>query len=265
MLWIGLAHVVPAEETTYLGAYVNVVGPAESRAEFEKGVALEAERSGFVLESIEDVETLEDRFAHASVHKGLVELARQAEREDEVRFDTFHTYASLDKDEDDEAAKSEAAHMAAGLRRVLFDFPQRGGSDWQGVGSEGLWAERVGGKVWRLLNSPWYAYGVSHGDEVEVDEDSNGELTFVRVFQPSGHSTYRVFLADGQSVTSPAFSDAFAGLEALGCTYESEDGRLLSVDVPPPADISSVCRGLEHGVERGVWDFEEGHCSHARP
>ncbi len=55
-------------------------------------------------------------------------------------------------------------------------------------------------------------------------------------------------------------------LEQKGCTYESTHidlsiGRrlLLSVDVPPSADLGEVYRTLERGEAEGIWEFQEGY------
>jgi Domain of unknown function (DUF4265) len=65
-----------------------------------------------------------------------------------------------------------------------------------------------------------------------------------------------------EAATSSAFRKPWAQLSALGCTYEGADDKLLSIDVPPHADIDEVYALLEAGEESGTWDFEEGHCGH---
>jgi len=57
---------------------------------------------------------------------------------------------------------------------------------------ETLWANRVGPDLYRLDNSPFWAYGVSWRDVVEAHPDPDGMLRMSRVVEKSGHRTVRV-------------------------------------------------------------------------
>ena len=133
---------------------------------------------------------------------------------------------------------------------------------------ETLWAalkQTPRGFLYELLNSPWYAKGVSHLDQVRATPSEAG-LKFHSVIVRGGHSTYWLrFPPD-----SPNFETYWAPLQALGCTYEGGrttnfvSGSLVrySVDVPPEADIYQVYALIEKGETEGVWEFAEGHCGH---
>lgn len=132
-------------------------------------------------------------------------------------------------------------------------------SDWHGSGAETVWAEPVGPGRYRIDNSPFYFFDLSHCDIVEAEPDENGQLRFRQVHERGGHSTYRIMRNENDSDN---FDAAWAPLRDLGCTSEGGPGRLMSVDVPPGANIYEVYELLEAGKRSGAWDFEEGHCGH---
>lgn len=133
-------------------------------------------------------------------------------------------------------------------------------SEWHGSGAETVWAESVGEGHFKLDNSPFYFFGLSYQDIVVAAEDEHGQLQFRAVHEHGGHSTYRLMGCEG---AEERFSTFWQPLEMLGCTYERGSGRLVSVDVPPAADIHDVYALLDAGVRGGAWDLEEGHCGHS--
>lgn len=142
------------------------------------------------------------------------------------------------------------------LVKIVFELPE--GSPY---GAESLWAEKVAEGRYRLDNSPFYVYGYSLKDVVAAIEEE-GALVVKGSCLRGGHSTYRVFLAEGLTVESPEYETYWRRLKRLGCTYEGANKRLLALDVPPLADIFAVYRILEEGETAGIWEFEEGHCGH---
>ena len=137
---------------------------------------------------------------------------------------------------------------------------------WHRCPVESMWAEPIAhtaqGGAYRLMNSPFYAYGVSFLDTVHATPNSDGALVFDRVIKHSGHSTYMMLVPPDSS----SFDAYWKKLEELGCTYESGDQNtamgkriLYSVDVPDTADLGAVIRILTEGEERGVWMYQEGH------
>jgi hypothetical protein len=143
------------------------------------------------------------------------------------------------------------------LVKVLFEIYEEDDA----YSTESLWANDLGNGQYRLENSPFIAYGYSYHDIVEARE-KNRLLFIVGVLIPGGHSTYRLFLKDGVVRESNKFTDVWHPMEELGCTYEVATSRLLSIDVPPPANIFAVYAILQAGESAGVWDFEEAHCGH---
>ena len=146
--------------------------------------------------------------------------------------------------------------MVTMMPRVSVRVPLPPGS-WHGHASETVWAESRDGARFRILNSPFYAKGLSLEDIV-VAKLTSGGYVFERVVARGGHSTYRIIL--GSDVEEHA--SELAPLTELGCTWEQGPGRLLAVDVPASADINKVYAALEMGVASGFWDFDEGHVGH---
>jgi hypothetical protein len=139
------------------------------------------------------------------------------------------------------------------LIKVIFKLEK---GAWHGHGAESMWAESGGGDEYILRNVPFFAYGVSYGDKVRVRSGGDG-LAVKKVIERSGHSTYRVFVAD-----EAGFAARWPDLERTGCTFERATQRHYAIDVAPAADIYKVYEVLEDGKKSGAWDFEEGHCGH---
>ena len=149
--------------------------------------------------------------------------------------------------------------MTSQTELVKVTFPLETGA-WHGYATERLWATKLVGNRYLLHNSPFYAMGVSLEDVVAAELDHEGQLVFRGVLQRGGHSTYRIIPAaptDGK-----AFQEHWASIEALGCRYEGVRGKLLSIDVPPSANVHEVYRLLQVAEDSGVWGFEEAHCGH---
>ena len=145
---------------------------------------------------------------------------------------------------------------SAGLAKLTFVLDS---GDWHGSATETLWARNVGPGLYQLDNSPFFALGVSYQDVVSAREEG-GRLVFSHATARGGHSTYRVLLREPGRAR---LDELWSPLRDEGCTYEEGPGSLLSVDVPPGADIYRVYAILQAGEEAGAWTFEEGHCGHA--
>jgi hypothetical protein len=142
------------------------------------------------------------------------------------------------------------------LRKIRIALPEDG---WHGVEAEWSWGERVGDNIYALRNTPFYAKGLSYGDQVKVN-DENGTLKLLRVVSRGGHSTYRIFAKTGQN--DPQVQALFKELNGLHCGIEGANDKLIAVDVFPEADIHKVYRVLEDADKADLIDFEEGHCGH---
>jgi hypothetical protein len=132
-------------------------------------------------------------------------------------------------------------------------------TSWHGYASEGLWAEPVARNRFRLLNTPFYAKGLSAGDVITTKLEPDGYV-FDSVAERSGHSTYRLVPEDNKEI-----AQGLMDLQRLGCTWEEGPGGLVAIDVPPESSILEVFAVLEAGTMQGMWDFEEGHVGHDIP
>ena len=73
--------------------------------------------------------------------------------------------------------------------KVLFRIPKDDG----GANVETLWATKVGEDLYKLDNSPFYAYSVSWQDVVHAPYNDDEQFpTFRSVKEKSGHRTIRV-------------------------------------------------------------------------
>lgn len=150
--------------------------------------------------------------------------------------------------------------MARQLVKVHFELDAK---DWHGHGGEFLWAAPVDNapEQFRILNSPYFTCEINYEDVVKA-RSTRDEMVFEfeRVMERSGHSTYMLIA----ETDTPKFPTYLSTLEEKGCSYESMDfgmdrRQLLSVDVPPSANIYEVYDILERGKSEGVWMFQEGY------
>ncbi|MGH9928178.1 MAG: DUF4265 domain-containing protein [Pyrinomonadaceae bacterium] len=76
------------------------------------------------------------------------------------------------------------------LTKVYIDLPHH----WA-TGGESMWALPLGGNLYEIRNTPFYAYGINWGDIVRADSNDPKLKPEVReVVAPSGNKTLRVFL-----------------------------------------------------------------------
>ena len=125
--------------------------------------------------------------------------------------------------------------------------------------TESIWAKAAGNDLFVLDNVPFFAFGVSCGDKVAA-RIIDDRLRFSGVVEPSGHSTYRVYLNGG--VSQAASADFARELQDLGCHREIGTQKFWAFDLPPKTDIFKVYAVLERGQAEGIWTFEEGHVGH---
>lgn len=156
------------------------------------------------------------------------------------------------------SADKHSSKSEQGLVKVVLDLTKDNGP----VATESLWAEPAGDGLFRLRNVPFFAYGFSERDIVKVEE-RDGKFVVIGVEKRGGHSTYRIFLPTETS--EEKFASDWTLLDALGCTYERANRRLVAIDVPPLSDVYAVYAALDDGEKDGLWEFEEGHCGHTLP
>lgn len=136
--------------------------------------------------------------------------------------------------------------------KVVFRVVEEDGS----VHVETLWATSLGDDLYKIDNSPFYAYGVSWEDVVFAPVDpEEGCPTFARVVSKGGNRTVRIIF-DPPVQEGNESSRVLQGLVALGCTYEGANRGYMSVNVPPKLSLAAV---RDYLVE------QEAHWEHADP
>lgn len=120
---------------------------------------------------------------------------------------------------------------------------------------ETLWAFDLGDDVYRLDNSPFFAYSVSWKDEVYAPFDMvEGFPVFQRVHTKSGNRTIRLIL-DPPFHPGNSTDTLLQRLLEMDCSYESATRSLFAVTVPPESDFSGVVDLL---IEQGVqWEYAD--------
>jgi hypothetical protein len=115
------------------------------------------------------------------------------------------------------------------------------------------WAVSLGDNLYRLDNTPFFAYRISAGDVVEALPEADGFLFFERVVRKSGHRTVRVMLTEpAEAEPGPTL---LADIKRLGCTYEGAYSKLICIDVPPEVSLDAVA---EHLTDMGLeWEYAD--------
>lgn len=120
---------------------------------------------------------------------------------------------------------------------------------------ETLWAVPVGTDLYRLDNSPFFAYGLSWEDVIEAKPADDQVLEYVRCVRKSGNRTVRVIFQDYRSDDQPA-QEILRELKNLGCSYEGMQPRMISINVPPRINLKEVIGFLtkQHGLQ---WEYAD--------
>ena len=120
---------------------------------------------------------------------------------------------------------------------------------------ETLWAVPLGNDLYRIDNSPFYAYGVSWQDIVLAPYDEQEGLpTFRAVREKSGNRTLRIVF-DPPVEPGNASDGVLQGLVALGCSYEGANRRYISINLPPDVELQQVRSYL---IERNAeWEHAD--------
>jgi hypothetical protein len=128
---------------------------------------------------------------------------------------------------------------------------------WPPYESESLWAEARGDEKAVLLNSPFFARGLSYLDEIEfTKEHADGTAELVGIVAHSGHGTVRAILTDSNMLDEA--TAAINKLERLGCTWEGGDGSVVAIDIPPGVRKEEVMAILDEAKAKAVFYVDVG-------
>ncbi len=120
--------------------------------------------------------------------------------------------------------------------KVLFRVPNDNGS----AEVETLWATALGNDLYRLENSPFYAYSMSWLDVVYAPYDEDEDRpTFQRIAEKSGHKTVRVIF-DPPVEDGNESDRVLKKLVNAGCSYEGANPTYIAIDIPSGVDLEDV-------------------------
>lgn len=108
---------------------------------------------------------------------------------------------------------------------------------------ETLWAVALGNNLFRLDNSPFYAYRVSWQDILEATEEAEDFYEFVRVVEKSGNRTVRIIFQNF-SGNDERGKQILSDIKNLGCSYEGANSKLISINIPSTVSFESVVNYL---------------------
>lgn len=143
------------------------------------------------------------------------------------------------------------------FHKIVFELtPDE--DDYPPVSAESLWGVFASDGAYKLDNTPYYVYGVSKGDFVEVKTVGN-EMFAVRIAKQGGHSTIRVFASD-----AGAKSEIIERLHQLGAACAvSQELSLFAVDIPPDCDFSAVDAYLSEIADGEHIAYEDACLQHS--
>lgn len=115
----------------------------------------------------------------------------------------------------------------------------------------------------KLLNLPFYAYGVSWGDIIEaIPCPDSGRPIFVRVVEKSGHRLVRIIF-DPPVDEAPENQAHLDALVELGCSYTGANSSYICIDIPPGITLSDI---TDYMADNGLdWEHADPRSSDLYP
>lgn len=139
--------------------------------------------------------------------------------------------------------------------RIRISFPVEN----EAAESEGIWVEHIHDDLFRVLNIPFFAFGVALDDVIVAEWSAeNREPQFVRVDSHSGNSTYRILVRPDTDESSA--ERGWRKLESLGCGREiGTSERYWAIHAPRTVDRAVLDVVFEEGIAAGTWWVEDGY------
>jgi len=128
--------------------------------------------------------------------------------------------------------------MAARSKKVRVRFQDNEGRE------EFLNVTALEGELYRLEESPAFAYSVSLADVVKVKPGPEGQLEFAEVAERSGNRTVRIILARFSAASKEA-KPILKQLKKLGCSYQNSHPNVLSITLPPGTPLEEIVEYLK--------------------
>jgi uncharacterized protein DUF4265 len=144
----------------------------------------------------------------------------------------------------------------SGYVRLLVSLDRDGSGE--GPEDEWLWAEPLGSGRYRVESTPFFAYGLSHGDVVRA-RDATDLPRLDEVEQKGGHRTLRVALDPAFDLDRPEVRRFLDDLLGLGCSYEAMPPQVVALDIPGEVDVGVVVERLQVQFRDGLllWEWAD--------
>jgi hypothetical protein len=150
----------------------------------------------------------------------------------------------------------DEAQREAGYVRIVVPLDREPGED--GPDDEWVWAEPLGGGRYLIESTPFFAYGLSHGDVVQA-ADTTDLPRVTDVWRKGGHRTLRIAIDPRWTLEHPEIRTLLSGFADVGCAWESMPPQIIALDVPPDLDVERVVETLQEPFDRGVliWEWAD--------
>ena len=137
------------------------------------------------------------------------------------------------------------------LTKIHIDLPHH----W-GTGGESMWAAELGGGLYELRNTPFYAYDLNFGDVVRAIPDSPDLKPEIReVVRRSGNRTLRVWFKR-EAVAEGRALELVQSLKGEHVSFEGATKYFFALDLEPQADITQVREVLDEWERLGWIEYE---------
>ena len=135
-------------------------------------------------------------------------------------------------------------------------FPLEVVDNWPPVTAERVWAVPLGEDRYRVVNVPWFVFGVAEDDIVRAVLDKDEQWPhFVEFIEWAGNYVIRL-IPTGEN-TEQHIMDAFAELGITGEAMGGDPLSMVALNVPANADLTSIKELMLAGKADGRWDYEE--------
>ncbi|HET7754707.1 MAG TPA: DUF4265 domain-containing protein [Anaeromyxobacteraceae bacterium] len=150
----------------------------------------------------------------------------------------------------------DEAQREAGYVRIVVPLDRDPGDD--GPDDEWVWAEPLGAGRYRIESTPFFAYGLSHGDVV-CASDTTDLPRMSDVERKGGHRTLRVAVDPQWTIEHPDIRELLAGFADAGCSWESMPPQIIALDIPPDLDVERVVEVLQGPFDEGIliWEWAD--------
>lgn len=127
-----------------------------------------------------------------------------------------------------------------------------GAVKWELLSAQKLSADRA-----RLLSVPFFVYDLSYGDDVILEDQSEGDPVGAGVAKASGNETFRVVF-DGAGSGDDRWVSVMVDLEHLGCWFDIRGPGFMAISASKE-QAAEVATYLEERVDdEGDLRFETG-------